>query len=238
MPKNREFKDTEHFRTAFDAVAMELVCGQVYFDLFKKLDNAFLDHKYEISQSLTFWNITRELHLAAATISLCRVYDTDSKTNNLSLVLKTIQETTIADDLNVIESGVLAELDSEQLEHDIAFTDVRNESVRKLTAWRGNMFAHSNFEIATKTKEFQKTLQPFVQDFDLLLEKGLEIVNRYSQLLFQKEFHANLIGHQDYDFVMECIRIGLQQLDMERNAKLRGHGVNPDVFPRGLFQGD
>lgn len=230
------FENKEQFQIAFESVATELVCASVYFELFKQLGRLFEEYKYGVSQASAFWNITYDLHLSATIIGLCRAYDTHEHSNNLSLVLSALYNAiTDSDRTTFVEPMVLKRLDSAQLADDIQFVDRKNDPVKKLIAWRGNMFVHSNFAIVTKRKENQRLNPPRIDDFDLLLTRGMEIVNRYGGILYSKEFVTDLIGIDAYSFVFECIRNGLSVFDIERDQKLKDLGLNPDMFRLGGF---
>lgn len=120
--------------------------------------------------------------------------------------------------------------DNAKLDEDIRFANPKSDPVNKLIAWRGSIFAHSSLSIVTKQKEYPADLRLFIFDIETLLSRGVEIINRYADVIYSKEFGTDLVGGDAYSFVLECNRKGLQTLDAVRAEWLKNHGVNPEVF--------
>src|SRR5437763_15135400 len=87
-----KIKSSDEFETLLNALATELVHANIYFKLHYDLKSATTEFENEISQSRTFWFLTFQSLLDAALFRLCRIYDTDPRSNGLFNFLNMIKE--------------------------------------------------------------------------------------------------------------------------------------------------
>ena len=218
-------------------VANELVQANVLYQLYLDLNEAFAGYIREVNESPAFWGQTRNSIFEAAMIRLCRVYDRGEKSNGIPSVLKEIHH-----NLHYFEShefrqrlkdnesvDSLAETDrrpdNSQLLLDQEFCSEENISVKKLLAWRNNVFAHKSAKLTIKDQSLSSMLRMTFGDINLLLESGMKIVNRYSGLFRALSYSTNLIGHDDFKYVFKSLRNERNRRDMELRAECEKYGI-------------
>lgn len=96
--------------------------------------------------------------------------------------------------------------------------------VKKLTILRGNLIAHRNIGQTLKD-----SLEPLTtEEVETLIEKGLEICNRYRALFDGSiKFPQLISGEDDYKRILKYIRIGLKAIDFK-------NGIEPDPYITGM----
>jgi AbiU2 len=231
----------EHFDRVFSAIANELVYANVYYDLFRSLNDSFTEYQREVNNSPAFWGISRDSIRDVAFLSLCRVYDPEPNANSLPNLLITIQNNPdfldkirtskpLADGKEMTLPDPLAKVDFDQLKEDLGFVTKENEAVRRLIAWRSSIFVHRNSIQVSTGKAIAKEHVPHYEHLESLLRDGMKIVNRYA-LLFRFTEHSTQFGQmEDYRFVLDSVRINLQLHKARINAEYQKYGVGLEPF--------
>ena len=218
-----KLNNAEEFRRLLTALLDDLVDARFHFGLHQKLAKATEEYATEFGQSATFWGLTFGAHMDAVMIRLCRSYDT-YKNSALSLrnLLDTIEANLVIFDEpnfrqrlkgNAFVDSLAAEFkppDRGQLRKDIEAVSDSDPLVQKLVIWRHNYVAHRNSDFALNPKKFDAQYPLSFADMDALLNRALEIGNRYS-LLFDASAHATLmVGRDDYLNVLKAVREHVQ----------------------------
>lgn len=212
-------KSAEEFRRLLTALLDDLVDARFHFSLHQSLAKATEGYATEFSQSPTFWGLTLTAHIDAVLLRLCRAYDTyPHSALNLRNLLDTIQANlSIFDEPNFRQrlrgnafvDSLAAELkppDPTQLKKDIEAVSVSDPLVHKLVKWRHNYIAHRNSHYALNPNALNSQYPLLFAEMDVLLNRALEIGNRYS-LLFDASAHATLmVGRDDYLNVLKAVR--------------------------------
>ena len=214
-----KLKNAEEFRHLLTTLLDDLVDARFHFSLHQNLAKATEEYATEFSQSLTFWGLTFSAHMDAVMVRLCRAYDTyEHSALNLHNLLDTIEANLAIFDEpnfrqrlkgNTFVDSLAAELkppDREQFRKDIEAVSDSDPLVHKLVMWRHNYVAHRNSHFALNPQKFDTHYPLTFADIDALLNRALEIGNRYS-LLFDASAHATLmVGRDDYLFVLKAVR--------------------------------
>lgn len=193
-------------RLELHSLAVSLGIANSHFYLAKKLHEAEKgEFKKELYKSLDFWSYTIRAHFQAAILHLCRVYDERSKSDTHHL-LHLIEK---------IENANLTNLQKEQKAADFRFLKRRepNGKVAKIRNWRNKYFAHNNYNLAIYGMEdFLRENPVDLQEIQSLIDDGFSILERWAIYYdFRGEFPRFVERKDDFQFVLESLRLGLVQ---------------------------
>jgi len=220
-----DIESDEHFRRLLTALAQEVVDANIHWRLLNDLEAKAESYSREYNQSVTFWSQTLQAHLKSAIFCLIRIYDGNAESLSLCNLLDTIAANMEIFDEDQFRKRLkdnpfvnsLAEdvrkSPEDQLRADREFSSNNNEIVKKLTIWRSNLFAHKNAENVLSGKNITSDYPLNHDDIETLVGESIKILNRYSQLFGAVTYSTQMIGHDDYEFVLESIRHRLESHD-------------------------
>ena len=226
------------FEHLLDALANELVDANIHFKLYDDITGRIAEFQQELNQSNTFWSLTFQAHLDASVFRLCKIYDQNSRSLNLRNLLDTINGNLgIFDQANFRErlkdnpyveslSADSRKPDEPQLQQDLRFVSDDNSLVKNLTVWRNNFFAHRSTNHVIKKGDLSGNYPLTISDVESLLVEGMRILNRYSSLFRASTYSTNIIGRDDYRFVLESVRANLALMDSRVEEELRRFSKN------------
>ena len=93
--------------------------------------------------------------------------------------------------------------------------------VKKLVIWRNNIFAHRTAANVVSQKNIADDYPLSKDDVSELLSRAMSILNRYSSLFRASSYTTQVIGHDDYLYVLETIKekiLATQRRDRFRNS--------------------
>jgi hypothetical protein len=237
-----KLKSADEFRRLLTTLLNDLLDARFHFVLHQNLVKVSEEYAKEFGQSPTFWGLTFSAHIDAVLVRLCRAYDTyDHKVLNLQNLLETIQanlsifaEPNFRQRLkgNAFVDSLAAELkapDRMQLQKDIAAVSTSDPLVRTLIMWRHNYIAHRNTHFALNPTQLNSQYPLLFTEIDVLLNRALEVGNRYS-LLFDASAHSTMmIGRDDYLHVLKAVRehVETRERQLEEEWKRLGVKVVP-----------
>jgi hypothetical protein len=82
--------------------------------------------------------------------------------------------------------------------------------VEKLIIWRNNFYSHRSVEHALDAKAFAKKYPVSIPEVDALLANGIAIVNRYSNLFIATHHSTDIVGRDDYKWLLKAAREALR----------------------------
>lgn len=220
-----KIKTSDELNKLLDVLALEIVDANIYYRLYSDILDSIEKYWKEFSQSNTFWSFTLDSLRDAYMIRLCRIFDRESRSLNLFNLLETIkanihlfEEEHFRERLKdnaFVES--LAEVDrlpnQAQLERDLHFASDRNPLVKKLMIWRNNIIAHRGAKVSLGKDEMLANNLLNQKEIETLLDGCFEIFNQYSDLYRASTWSKKVIGHDDYKYILEFIKLGLQKWD-------------------------
>lgn len=226
-------KSSDEFDKLLKALADEAVNANIFFKLHIALKSATTEYNRELNQSTTFWYLTFQALLDAALFRLCLIYDTYPTSNSLPNLLDTIKENLhIFDEADfrdrlkdnpfvdsLAQSARKPEL--KQLDVDIEYASDKNPLVKNLLVWRHNILAHRSAGNIIKGKNLRVDYPLSIENLSELLEKGISILNHYSSLFRALSRSTQIVGHDDYQYVLSCIRSDLIRREEELEAELK-----------------
>lgn len=225
-------KSSEEFENLLDALLDELVNANIFFKLYTDLTNSVAEYEREFNQSQAFWTLTFQAHLDACLFRLCRVYDKTAHSLSLCNLLDTIKGNLHLFDVasfkerlkdnQFVESLALTarKPDVRQLDEDIDYVSANNPMVKKLIVWRNKIFAHRDARNVIIKKSLAVSYPLSTSDISELLERGMTILNRYSSLFRASSSSTQIVGHDDYKFVLNCIRSEIKRQEDEFAAEV------------------
>jgi hypothetical protein len=205
------------FKRHLEALALDVGNANIHWRLRRDLLAAFPEHPLVHQQTPTFWYLTLEAHASVALQCLARAYDQNPKALHLLGWLNTISE-----NLHLFETSEfkqrlagnafvdsLAEHprvpDRNQLSEDIAACSATDPKVQALIQYRNNIGSHRNARIIVAGRSLSKEFALLVADIEVLMDRAHHIVNRYSDLFAAATYSRQIVGHDDYRFLLTCV---------------------------------
>ena len=221
-------KSSEEFSRLIEALSRDIVDAQIHYKMFRDLHAALKEKPIVEAQSRTFWSLTLAAHLERTLNLLCRVYDQNSKALHLYSWLLTIREKIdLFDEDNFRErlkdnpyvnslASDSRKPDQKTLEEDIQLCSSTNDLVKTLLIHRGNRVAHRNASDVIKDKKIGDKYPLTYGDVETLLKRATTILNRYSNLFSANTYSTQMIGHDDFNYIIKCVEEKVQQSRNER----------------------
>jgi hypothetical protein len=205
------------FTALTETVASDIVEASLHFQLFRSLVNAVPQFERELNQSPAFWTLTFTAHRDAWVLRLCRAYDQEQRALSLKRWLALIGEhLPLFDEPHFRErqkdNPFVASLaarprkpDPQQLEMDQASVDGRDALVKRVVFLRNNVFAHTSVQRALDINAIWQNAPLSFEDAKGLLDRGIQIVNRYSNLFQAKTYSPAMVGADDYGSLLKAV---------------------------------
>lgn len=225
-----QVRDSIEFKRLIEAIALELVDASIAFRMHTDLIAAYEgDRREAMRQAWTFWSLTIQGHLDSAIFRLCRIYDQDDKNLGLRGFLHTIQSNQhlfsrvqFAERLKNrpgAETLIAAftALEARQIDADMEFvTRATNPTVDRLIAIRHNYYSHRNARDVVEERAVAEAYPHMRHEVGDLLEGGIRIVNRYSEIFDANTWSTRIIGWDDYHYVLRAAQERLDRYRAER----------------------
>ncbi len=213
-----EIKNPEQFGNLLNALRNECVDAGIYFKLHKDLRAAIPQYRKVFIQSNTFWSLTIKALLDATLSRLCRAYDQHSKSLSLINLLATIEANMEIFDIDGFKERLrgnpfvesLAEEarrpDVYKLNEDKMLVSDKDPLVGKLVIWRNNIISHKNASNIVNERDITKD-HPLTRDeISELITRATRISNSYSYLFQASTTLTQIVGHDDYQYVLKSIK--------------------------------
>lgn len=225
----------EEFDTLLNALSTEIVDAEIYYQLYKNLMEAIPDYEKAYNQSNTFWSLTTKSLVRATLSCLCRVYDQNSKSLNLVNLLDTIKANMeIFDTENFKQrlrnspfveslSKTALKPDIETLNSDIESVQPTNPLVKKLIIWRNNIIAHTTARNILNERDIVKAYPITQAEISELLTRSTGILNKYSGLFRASVYSTQVVGEDDYLYVLKAVQEKVRRHEEEIAAEINRH---------------
>ena len=230
-----EIISAEQFDTLLNALSKEIIDAEVYFNLYEKLLVAIPEYKEVYNESNTFWSLTVQALMNTTLSCLCRVYDQHEKSLSLINLLDTIKaRIEIFDTENFkqrLKDNPFVESLAEEprkpaintLNSDRELVDPANPLVKKLVIWRHNIIAHKTALNIVNEQDVTKDYPISRHEISILVHKSTEVLNRYSGLFRASTYLPNIIGQDDYLYVLKATQEKLSRFKQEITAEINRH---------------
>jgi hypothetical protein len=225
-----QVRTSDELKRLIEALALELVDANIAFRMHERLVSAYESEYGDVMrEAWTFWSLTIQGHLDSAVFRLCRIYDQDDKNLGLRGLLDTIganqhlfsREQFAARMQGRPQPELLIEnfeaLNTSQIGIDMDFaTRATNPVVARLIAVRHNYYSHRNARDVVAERAVAETYPHMRDEVGDLLDGGLAIVNRYSMLFDLNSWSRNIIGGDDFYYVLRAAKERLDRIYAER----------------------
>jgi hypothetical protein len=217
--------NAEEFQRLVEALAYDVGTANIHWRLYRDLHAALGQDRVVWHQSQTFWYLTLNAHTYAALQSLSRAYDQNPSALHLLSWLKTIEANLHLFEIaefrkrlagNAFVDSLAAHSripDRAQLDEDIAKCSVSDPRVKALVQHRGNIGAHRNARTTAAGRPASEEFAISVEDLEVLLDRAHEIVNRYSSLFEANTYSRQMIGHDDYRYIIASVKEAAERYD-------------------------
>lgn len=211
--------NSTEFEKLLEAVAADALQAQDHRKLCNDLIDARKMYSSEFAQTPTFWGLTERAHAEAVLFRLTRLYDQREDSLSLRTWLHLVKENIHFFDQRNFRQRLkdnphvksLAEdarrPDPRQLDFDISSVGKSDNVVGRLLAVRNTSLAHSDPAIVLGSGSAVLKGQPLTwSDVDTLIHRAVTIVNRYSVLFRASAYASNILGHDDYAFLLQMVQ--------------------------------
>ena len=228
-----KINSSEEFERLMEALSHDLVHANIHYRLHRDLQDSVQEYEREFNQSNTFWWLTLNAHFDACLFRLCRAYDQNKNALHLRNWLEIIQENLHLFDIDAFkvrlkENSFVESLaasarkpDPKQLAADIEFASNNNPLVKKLTILRNKVIVHRDIKLLIQDRNFWQEQSLKYAEIDTLLEQGVAILNRHSNLFKALSYSKQIVGHDDYKYVLASIRADRERREAEYEEELR-----------------
>lgn len=221
---------SEELTSGIAALAKDVVDAVIHWRLSRGILDAMEKWPLVAHQSNTFWSLTIEAHVKVSVLTTCRAFDQEKSSlhllgllelirNNLPLFNEPNFRTRLRDNPfveSLAESVRIPDLG--QLERDITLCSTRDNLVHRLIIHRSNAVAHLSRKRSLTEPPPRKDEEITNEEFETLLSRANEILNRYSSLFQAEHFSTQIVGHDDYETVFRWIQERLEAERAERDG--------------------
>ncbi len=219
--------NSAEFDELLEGLARNIFDANIYYKLYRDVHQALCDHPIVPRQSNTFWQLTLNAYSSTSMQSLCRAYDTHRTALHLHNWLLTIRDNPHLfeekefrqrmKDNPFVDSLAQAPRTPDRtiLDEDIRLCSPEDPLVKTLIYHRHIQVAHTDaYHIITKRNPYEAFPLP-IADFEKLLCRATEILNRYSSLFRATTYSMQIIGQDDFQFIIKYVEEKVQRMDVE-----------------------
>lgn len=227
-----KIKDAEEFQRLLDALARDVVDAHIHFHLYRDLSNSLSDHDLVVAQSQNFWSLTLQAHFDTCIHRLSIAFDQEKSSLHLRSWLLTIKE-----NLNIFDENNFRERlrdnpfvesladdprrpNEAELEADIASCTTNDPLVKTLMIRRGSKIAHRSAKNVVAAKDVGDTHPLTYGDVEALLDRAIGLLNKYSRLFAANTFSTQIVGHDDYRYIIESVDAAVRRSREQRAIEL------------------
>ena len=228
------FRDENEFKRLLEGLANDIVDAHIHYGLYKDLRSALKEFPFVVAQSNTFWTTTLKSHLNTSLYMLTKAYDQQTNALHLLSFLQTIKSNTALfaeasfrerkKDNPYVDSLANESRfpDLVTLEIDLSLCSKDDALVNTLIIHRGNAIAHRNAKNTAKGRSVSEIHPLTWEDFEVLLARALEILNKYSRLFEASTYSTRPIGANDFRYIFECVNSAVEESRLRTASQLRG----------------
>lgn len=216
----------------FDSLFQDATTATHYLELICDINKAFNSYPNEFSVSNTFWYLSISALKEAMSVRLARLYiGQDGLT--LHRLLKDIKnhvhlfeskafkerlkDNSFVDSLSEIERR--PSLD--EIVSDISSVCETDDLVKKLMIWRHNVYMHTSYSVAKGNKNILKDNPISEEQIRHLIDKALLVLNKYSSLFRASTYSRGIIGHDDFLWTLDLLRLGIERREQNIQAEFK-----------------
>jgi uncharacterized protein YeaO (DUF488 family) len=227
---------SEQLAALIQSVADNIIEAGIHYRLFRDLVAEIPERSTLLNQARAFWTLTFVSHRDAAIFRLCRVYDTERRAIGIQSLLRAIKNNRQLFDRAHFRERLqtnpfvdnLARRDRvpnlTQLVSDLAITAPPDPLVKRLIILRNNIFAHTSEDYAINPQRFKRELELEEAAVWELVDRALELINRYADLFFAQTYAKKIVGHDDFKSVFAALDRDWSEHQRQLLEELRANG--------------
>ena len=217
---------SDQLQAGIATLAHDVVDAVIHWKLSRGILEATETWPLVTQQSNTFWSLTVKAHVNFSVVCMCRVFDKEHKSLHLPGLLQIIEQNLrlfnefefrarLRDNPFVASLADSARIpDIKQLTKDITLCSQSDPIVKRLTIHRNTAVAHLSQELKLNGTAVTSQVEITNPEFETLLSRANEIVNRYSSLFSAEYFSTQIVGHDDYKTIFRWIQ---ERVESERS---------------------
>jgi hypothetical protein len=215
-----------------DGLAHDIIDAHLHYKMHNDLIEALNAAPVVRRESNSFWYMTLSAHIRLSQALLTRAYDQERQSLHLKSWL-----TVIRDNLEMFSEASFRERmtdnphveslaehyripDLTELERDIAACSDTDPLVHVLILHRNALGAHRSSKFTAKGKKISDKFPLTFENFDKLLKRSLQILNRYSTLFAATSHSTTMIGHKDFQSIFAAVEEKDARMTAEHRAIL------------------
>jgi hypothetical protein len=218
-----EVKSQEEFERLLNALCNEAVEACIHFRLYTDLNSCHKEYGQVFNETWTFWSLTFQAHWDTTLFRLCKIYDQHKTSLNLRNLLDTVEANVGSFDGanfrerlkgNPFVDSLAADArrpDVAELKKDVETVTDNNAEVKALLFWRNNFYAHRSAEHVAEKKALTERYALSYEMVERLLKNAMRIVNAYSSLFRASTYSTQIVGHNDYLYILRTIKEALNE---------------------------
>lgn len=195
MGKRRKYYSDKEFNTLLDSIQQQVVYAAMRNNLRKSLTDSIEEYQREFNESPAFWQLTIGALLDSTFFYLSRFYE--SGHDNRFVGVNRFVE--IAEDH-------IRGLDRSKVVDHKQLTSKDDPLVSKLKGVRDNLMAHTTFDAVLDANRIRAENPLTNAQISTLIDRGVEIMNYYSTTYKNSTWSTELVGEDDYAYVLKAIR--------------------------------
>jgi AbiU2 len=227
-----KISSAEEFESLLNALCDETVNACIHYRLYTDLEAARPEYATAFQQSWTFWSLTLQSHWDTTLFRLCKIYDQHSTSLNLKNLLDTVEENVGIFDVDNFRERLKGNAFVDSLASGAKRPDIpilkkdrdtvcdTEPRVKALVFWRNNFFAHRSARLVAGKKNLADHYTFEASDVDALLKNAMRILNSYSVLFRASSYSTQIVGHDDYRYVLQTITDAVKRHDDDVEREL------------------
>ena len=223
-----DFKSEDEFENLLHSLVSEIVDANIHWRLHSDLIDQIEKYEKEFNQSPAFWSFTFQAHLDATIFRLIRIFDSHNSSLSLTNLLNTIAANLDLFEIDRFRKRLKENIfvdslaknarkpDEPQLRKDVHAVSDGNPVVKKLIIVRNNLLAHKTASNVISGNDVASKYPLTYDDVEELLRLSKVVINRYLNLFKATSYSTQVVGHDDFEFVLDSMRFYLKKLNEDR----------------------
>lgn len=207
--------NSREFGELLESLANDIVSGAIHYQLYKDIRDSIPEFERELNQTPGFWSLTLYAYLDAARSRIFRAYDQHPHGLSLKKLLEIVNANP------TLFANRDEPLDLEGVKRDLLLVTPVDPLVKTLVAIRGNIHAHKRAANVIRKIDISDRFPLSEAEFDQLVERAVTLLNRYATLFRRISWSTEMIGRDDWKFVLTCVRDALERDEAEFQEAMR-----------------
>jgi hypothetical protein len=211
--------DDKEFSLLLTTLSSDIGWSQFHYKLLRDLQNARDSYPEVFNETRTFWYLTFQAHETATFYRLNRIFDQEKEALSLVNWLITIKtHLYLFDEANFRQrlqgnefvdslAKSLRKPDEHELNQDIELVWTKDKGNKNVDSIVKKYLAHIDPSFLLPSRGVQSLPDLTWDDIEHLLDLASRLLNKYSSLFSANLYSGTIIGHDDYKYIIETIKM-------------------------------